>query len=216
MTDHSVATVHAQAAPLIDLLRHGEPVGGQRFRGSRDDPLSSHGWIQMAHAIGRTRLWQRIITSPLRRCAAFAEHLGEKLAIPVDIEGDFREIDFGDWEGRTVSELWSEVPEHIAQYWQDPTRFTPQNAESLTALANRVVSAWESRVSSLPTDSHYLIITHGGVIRVLLAHILGLPLRNCLRLEIGLAECTRLRLQTAPLTNQTIGSIVFHARQQFS
>lgn len=213
-TDHSVASAHARAAPLVDLLRHGEPVGGQRFRGRLDDPLSETGWAQMTAAIGEAPPWQGIITSPLRRCADFARELAGQHDLPLHIEPRWQEINFGAWEGLTVNDLWQSVPEQIAAYWQDPTQFTPPQAEPLQALQARVIAAWQALLPSLQPGSHWLVITHGGVIRVLLAHVLGLPLQYCLRLEIGLAQVSRIRLQTAPGT-APIGSIVFHAREHF-
>ena len=60
---------------IIDLMRHGEPVGGRRYRGQTDDPLSEKGWQQMWDAAGEFRGWQHIVTSPLQRCAAFADAL---------------------------------------------------------------------------------------------------------------------------------------------
>ena len=57
---------------VVDLLRHGEPDGGQKFRGSVDDPLNVRGWEQMRTAVGNYREWEVIISSPLIRCAAFA------------------------------------------------------------------------------------------------------------------------------------------------
>ena len=59
----------------IDLIRHGEPVGGSKYRGQTDDPLSEKGWEQMRAAVGDHRPWEAILTSPLARCRAFAEKL---------------------------------------------------------------------------------------------------------------------------------------------
>ena len=60
----------------LDYLRHGQPIGGQRFRGNGiDDPLSGLGWRQMRETAAAIGSWQRVITSPMQRCAAFAEWL---------------------------------------------------------------------------------------------------------------------------------------------
>jgi hypothetical protein len=59
----------------IDLLRHGEVEGGVRFRGSTDHPLTAEGWAQMWAAVGTDIHWDRIVTSPLTRCADFARAL---------------------------------------------------------------------------------------------------------------------------------------------
>ena len=57
---------------VIDLIRHGEPIGGRRYRGHGvDDPLSEKGWSQMWQAVGNYNAWHHIITSPLQRCQQF-------------------------------------------------------------------------------------------------------------------------------------------------
>ena len=53
---------------LIDIIRHGEPVGGKRYRGQIDDPLSEKGWQQMRDAVAGHNPWDVIISSPLARC----------------------------------------------------------------------------------------------------------------------------------------------------
>ena len=69
---------------LIDFIRHGEPEGGRRYRGNAvDDALSEKGWQQMWGAVGDRPPWQQIISSPMRRCSAFAE-AGEPCPIDTD------------------------------------------------------------------------------------------------------------------------------------
>ena len=55
----------------VDLLRHGEVEGGERYRGSTDDALSARGWEQMRAAVGDACAWTGIVSSPLKRCAEF-------------------------------------------------------------------------------------------------------------------------------------------------
>ena len=91
---------------LIDLIRHGEPAGGRRYRGhGLDDPLTEKGWSQMWDAVGEFSAWQQIITSPMQRCQAFAHALGERHAIPVTVESRFKEVGFGVWEGLSHDEV---------------------------------------------------------------------------------------------------------------
>src|SRR3569833_5018 len=92
---------NVDASTVVELLRHGEPVGGTRIRGQSDDPLSERGWQQMWQAAGEAAPWQAIITSPLLRCAAFARALAERHGLPVQVEPRFKEIGFGAWEGHT-------------------------------------------------------------------------------------------------------------------
>jgi alpha-ribazole phosphatase len=53
----------------LDFMRHGEPVGGRKYRGQLDDPLSEKGWEQMRAAVGEAWPWTRIVSSPLLRCS---------------------------------------------------------------------------------------------------------------------------------------------------
>jgi len=86
----------------IDVIRHGEPIGGQRYRGySIDDPLTDKGWSQMRAAVPETPLWTHIVTSPLKRCQEFAQELADDLQIPFTIVDNLKEIGFGSWEGKT-------------------------------------------------------------------------------------------------------------------
>ena len=94
------------AETVIDLIRHGEPIGGRRYRGHTiDDPLTERGWSQMWNAVGEYNSWQQIITSPLQRCQVFARALGERHGINVIIEPRFKEVGFGVWEGSTHDEI---------------------------------------------------------------------------------------------------------------
>ncbi|MGO2393025.1 MAG: histidine phosphatase family protein, partial [Halomonas sp.] len=75
-------------ATTIDLLRHGEPVGGRMLRGSTDHPLSDAGWQQVKDAVMRHTVeghlpYDAIVTSPLMRCREFALWLGEEFDLPV-------------------------------------------------------------------------------------------------------------------------------------
>ncbi len=63
---------------LIDLIRHGEPQGGMRYRGQLDDPLSELGWQQMRNATANVQPWEHIVSSTLSRCADFAKELADK------------------------------------------------------------------------------------------------------------------------------------------
>lgn len=80
---------------LVDLLRHGEPEGGRRYRGSLDDPLSDRGWDQMWRAASGDTPWDLVISSPLRRCREFAEQLSSRLQLPLTIKPDLQELGYG-------------------------------------------------------------------------------------------------------------------------
>ncbi len=117
-----------ETSTTIDLIRHGEPVGGKRYRGQIDDPLSEKGWQQMWVAVGEHHPWDVIVTSTLSRCRDFAEALGERHGIPVETDARLMEIGFGEWEGRTAAELLAEDPQRLQRFWSDPLNHTPPGA----------------------------------------------------------------------------------------
>ena len=89
----------------LELLRHGETELGGGLRGSLDDALTAAGWAQLRAAVIEGGPWDRLISSPLQRCARFAEELAAQQSLPLSLEPDLQELHFGDWEGRSTAEL---------------------------------------------------------------------------------------------------------------
>ncbi|MFQ5487158.1 MAG: histidine phosphatase family protein [Gammaproteobacteria bacterium] len=176
----------------VDLIRHGEPVGGRRYRGCQNDSLSEQGWRQMEQAVVEEPAWQHIVTSPLSRCRDFALALGERQGIAVSEEPRFREIGFGSWEGRSAAELRAEDPDCLQRFYHDPVLHRPPGAESLADFMVRVVAAWEDVLAAHP-GRRLLIVAHAGVMRALVAHVLGMPVAHLFRLQIGNAALLRIR-----------------------
>lgn len=168
----------------LDLLRHGETVSGGGFRGRLDDELTAHGWAQLRAAVSEHAPWQRVVSSPLRRCAAFAEELAAQRQLPLSLESDLRELDFGDWDGRTAAELMDSDSAGLGHFWNDPYAFTPPGGEPLLAFEARVLAAIE-RLGQRHAGERLLLVTHGGVMRLLLAHARGLPRAQLLQVEVG-------------------------------
>lgn len=177
---------------VVELLRHGEPVGGHRVRGSVDDPLSELGWEQMQQAVGDCRPWSRIITSPLRRCAAFAEHVAQRHDTPLRIDSSLAEIDFGDWEGQRPQALWSQAPAQVRGFFADPLANPPPGGEPFADFQVRVMDAWEHIVRE--AEGRWLIVAHGGTIRVILASVLQIPPQKMFSLEVGYACLSQLAI----------------------
>jgi probable phosphoglycerate mutase len=175
----------------IDLIRHGEPEGGDRYRGDGvDDPLSEQGWAQMWAALPGTTPWTRIVTSPLRRCRSFAEAVAARRGLPVAVEPDLREVGFGAWEGLAKADIRARWPGALEAFQADPVANRPEGAEPLQAFCDRVQRAleriWEAG------DGPVLVVAHAGVLRAAAAQALGLPLPSMYRLRIAYAGWARL------------------------
>lgn len=178
---------------LIGLLRHGEVQGGARYRGTTDDPLTAAGWQQMWAAVGDSARWERIVASPLARCAHFARALARQRSIPLKLDARVAEMHFGAWEGQTPAEILAAQPQALARFWDDPAAHAPPGAEPLARFAGRVLGAWHEIVCG--HAARVLLITHGGVIRVILCHVLRLPVQRLLHLDVGYAALRFIDVQ---------------------
>jgi len=175
---------------IVDLLRHGEPQGGRRFRGQSDDPLSENGWRQMWQAVGDAAPRQHIVSSPLQRCSAFARALADRHGLSLDLEPGFKEIGFGQWEGFTPEEIRQRDSDGYRRYRADPLTFMPPGAEPVAAFMARVAQAWEALLAARQ-GRHVLVVCHAGVIRAVLAAVLGMTPEKLFRIQIGYASLSR-------------------------
>lgn len=174
----------------IGLLRHGETTGGSGFRGRSDDPLTALGWRQMLAAVEQHRDWEAIVTSPLSRCAAFAEHLGNKLGIPVHCNTGLQELDFGLWEGRTAAEIMQSEADALTAFWKDPYAHPPPQGETLHSFEQRVLNAWQTITAD--DRRQMLVIAHAGVIRMLLCYLHAAPRSLLLQFAVPHASLHRI------------------------
>lgn len=133
--------------------------------------------------------WERIVTSPLRRCAAFARDWGERHGIAVSTDERLAELDFGDWEGRTPAEIHATDPQALGRFWTDPWRHPPPGGESLEDFRRRVLAAWHDWNRR---QGNILFITHGGVIRLLLWHRRRWPPQRIMEIQVGHGELVLL------------------------
>jgi alpha-ribazole phosphatase len=172
----------------IDVIRHGEPVGGRRYRGfSVDDPLTEKGWEQMRAAVPETPKWQHIVSSPLKRCLDFSQELANDLQVEYSVEDNVKEIGFGDWEGKTPEEILAQDSEALNHFYQDPVNNRPAGAEPLDSFSERVWGAYQKIIKE-HQNKHILVVAHAGVARAITANILQMSLDDVysrLKIEYG-------------------------------
>lgn len=181
---------------IIDLIRHGEPEGGRRYRGATDDPLTAEGWRQMEAAVAAGPSWQRIYTSPLARCRAFAHALGERRSIAVVEDARLQELGYGVWEGLTPEEIRRQDPDQLNRFFTNPFAHQPAGAEPLADFQRRVLAAWAD-ILRQSADEHALVVGHAGTPRAVLGHVLGMPPQNLFRVNLGYAAMIRIRSEGA-------------------
>jgi broad specificity phosphatase PhoE len=142
--------------PTLYLVRHGEPEIIGVMLGQLDPPLSSDGRTRAMAALSRIDV-EVVWTSPLRRARETAELIrsGSVVELP-----ELREIDQGDWEGKTWTEIEANWPDLAARKLSDWLGVAPPGGESWTSFLERVDRAWKTiRAGVMPTA----ISAHQGV-----------------------------------------------------
>lgn len=158
------------------LIRHGETVGDSsvRFHGSNDVELSAEGRVLMrevAPGLGG-EVFDLVLASPLRRSWEAASIVVG--GAPVRLEHDFREIDFGRWEGMTKQEIEASDP-RLFQDWQEKGMgFDFPGGEPRAEFRARVLQGLERLEQSGATSA--LVVVHKGTIRTIAEKLLGTPL----------------------------------------
>ena len=181
----------------LDFLRHGETSLSHTLRGKTDDALTAKGWAQMQSTIAQaeqvSQAWDVIYSSPLQRCRLFAEQWAEQKQLPLYIEPNLQEMDFGEWEAQPTDRLYQLYPDELAQFWQKPLSFTPPQAESLLAFKSRVLESVETLTQQMYAQgwTRALIISHGGVIKLLKCQALKQNANDLLKMSAELAQLNR-------------------------
>jgi len=178
----------------ISLIRHAEPEASVRglCYGSLDVGLSGAGRKQAARLAERLRNepLAAIYSSPRIRATQTAEAIAALHRLAITAEPAFRELDFGDFEGRTYDDIAASHPDLYRQWMENPTEVQFPNGESFSRMRERVLGAYHPLLATHEGTS-IAIITHGGVVRTVLADALGIPPGNIFRIAqryIGLSH----------------------------
>ena len=165
----------------IYLIRHGETEWNRtgRWQGTSDVLLSPAG-------IRQAQLWAEhapftdvdaIYSSDLSRAIKTAEILADRFSLPVIEERGFRETNFGDWEGGTLSELLAAFPDDFGKFFVEPDQVKPPNGEIFSECQARAMTALE-QIVAVNADKKIVIVSHGLVIRLILCAVLSMPIRK--------------------------------------
>jgi broad specificity phosphatase PhoE len=184
---------------LFYLLRHGETEWNaeNRFCGCTDVPLSEAGRGQARSVATRLKPipFEALYSSPLERALETARVISESVGLqPVP---DFRlvELDYGQWEGKTVAGIMESEPETFRAWDANPARFAPPGGESGLAAQQRVVSCLDSLAAKHPVGP-VLVVFHKTVCRLAICHVLGMsPSEYRRRLVLNNAALSIIQIQ---------------------
>ncbi|HWH12269.1 MAG TPA: histidine phosphatase family protein [Solirubrobacteraceae bacterium] len=168
------------------LVRHAPTTATRSFALPADEPLDEAG-RDAAIAFGRwARTWSgETLSSPLVRCRQTAAAAG----LPtVRVTAELAECDFGGWAGRTLAEICADDPAACRAWMTDPL-VGPPGGECLDEFSTRIGGWLDDQARR---DGDALAITHGGVVKAAVIHVLGAPLDAFWRVEVTPLAITEL------------------------
>jgi len=179
------------------LVRHGETIynAQRRFTGQSDVPLNLLGERQAA-ALGEclaTEHLDVIVTSNLERTRVTAEAIASYHGLPIQEDIDLREMALGEWEGYTYDEVLANDVNLAAQWRVDPATYAPPGGETVAQLRDRCARALNRWQTQYP-EASVLWVTHGGLIGVLLCHVLDIDLKRRWQFRHDNASISEIRL----------------------
>ena len=163
------------------LIRHGETEWNKRhmFQGQSDTELASEG-VRQAHLLAAhfpVEHVDAIYTSDLQRARMTATIIAEKFGPELQIEPALREANYGTWEERSFEELAIAHPAEFKLFFTDPSRFCPEGGEHFSEVQARAMNAINNIVR-VNDGKIVVVVSHGGVLRTIIASILEMPLRK--------------------------------------
>lgn len=165
----------------IFLVRHGETEWNRslRYQGHRDIPLSDVGRKQAEKIAARltTEKIDAAYSSDLSRALETAKTIAGFHNLNVNIITELKETNFGRWEGLTYKEIDEQFHEIMDGWRNNPLDTKIPGGESLGEVAERCHTGMEKIISENP-GKNVLVVAHGGIIRIIAATVLGMPMND--------------------------------------
>jgi len=188
-----IANMHTK----LYLIRHGETedTNTKRYKGHIDVSLSENGIRQMERLAAfisaevtselpsfQSSALTAVYCSDLSRAVKSAEIIAEPHSIKPVVVKALRERNFGIWEGMTFDEIKEKYPEEFNAWADNPLKFSPMQGESTIEVKDRALKALDE-ILEKHKGNRIAIVAHGGINRIILCHLLGIPLENIFRIE---------------------------------
>ena len=165
----------------LHLIRHGQTNWNEerRVQGQSESQLTKLG-IEQAKQVGeklKPLSFDKLFSSSSKRTRETANHAFVHQDKPVTFLDSLREIFLGPWEGRLYDEIESEDPDSFRHFWEEPHLFNVSGAESFYDMQKRAMDT----IHEIAESSAGLtvgIISHGALIKSVLAHIENLPMEE--------------------------------------
>ncbi len=159
------------------LIRHGETDWnkGGRYQGWTNIELNEAGREQ-ARLLGERFKYlplDAVYVSPLKRAMETAEAVGKAKGLTPIVDEHFKEINFGEWEGHTIAELSEKYGKAYTDFFANPFSHPMPGEGSFQNVMQRAIAGFEA-LEQERKGQNIAIISHGGLLRVMLVGLLGL------------------------------------------
>jgi len=177
----------------IYLIRHGESEWNilRKIQGHKDIPLTDRG-IKQANLIANRLVYEDIdiiYSSDLKRACDTARTIGNKIGLEPNLRKEFREINFGAWEGLSNDTIGSEYREEIHLWRKEPEKLKITGGETLKEVQIRALRELENIINT-NQDKNILIVSHGVTLKTMILGILDMDLFYFKNLTINNASLT--------------------------
>lgn len=188
------------------ITRHGETIWNteKRFQGFNDSPLTENGIMKAKNLNKIIKKYEIdvIVCSPLKRAHDTALYAKGNLNIPVTIMEEFKELNLGEWEGKTLDYLSKHDGENLKKYWNTPFEYESRGGESFKDLIERVNLGLIKVIEEFE-GKKILIVTHGmtlmAILHILLKRDLNEIINEPVRAQTGITH-----IQVEVLKNKLI------------
>lgn len=201
------------------LLRHGETEyhAQQRLLGRLDIGLNEKGLEQARRVVDFFRgiELKAVYCSPLKRCLQTAAPVAEAQGLQVEVMDGLMEVDMGEWDGRSIRELFEKEGEAVGNWMRNPSSVAIPGGEDFAAVRERVMAAVDRITTLNPGRDHVLVVTHGGPIRGVLCEALRMDLDSMFRIQIDLASVSAVKYYEGGIRDSATVTLVnetYHLR----
>lgn len=168
------------------LIRHGDTLDEETkkiYKGSIDILLSGKGIsrIEKVASFLSKYAFDALYTSALSRCVESGRIIAKPQNIDINIKEGLNEIGFGKWEGLSFDEILQQYPQLFPLWLKDPTRHTPPDGEPLLCAQERIMKLFSDIVEK-HRGRNVAIVSHAGVLRIIIASLLAFDLNNIYRI----------------------------------
>ena len=163
----------------VYLLRHGETEASQsgEYCGALDPDLTVEGH-KMAQAFAdkyQSFDWQAIYVSPMKRTIATAKPLCEAIGAKMELRDGLKEIQYGEWEGKTRDEVQAKFADDYIRWLTEPAWNPPTGGETSVQIASRA-NLVMAEIEETYTAGNVLVVSHKATIRIILCSLLGVDI----------------------------------------